>query len=43
LFKVKIVSASFNMVDVHVTRQSKANEEHVFKDKKPWKNKIPID
>jgi hypothetical protein len=39
LFKVKVVSASFNMVDVHVTAQSKDNEEHVFKERKPWKNK----
>jgi hypothetical protein len=31
------------MVDVHVTTQSKDNEEHVFKERKPWKNKIIID
>ncbi len=32
IIKVKIASALVNMVDVHVTTQSKANEEHVFKD-----------
>jgi hypothetical protein len=30
--KVKIASALVNMVDVHVTIQSKASEEYVFKD-----------
>jgi hypothetical protein len=29
---IKIASAFVNMVDVHVTTQSKANEEYVFKD-----------
>jgi hypothetical protein len=29
---IKIASALVNMVDVHVTTQSKANEEYVFKD-----------
>jgi hypothetical protein len=29
--KVKFFNASINMGDIHVTTQSKANEEHVFK------------
>ncbi len=32
IVKVKIASALVNMVDVHVTTQSKASEEYVFKD-----------
>jgi hypothetical protein len=31
------------MGDIHVTTQSKANEEHVFKDQEPRKNKFIID
>jgi hypothetical protein len=29
--EVKVLSASVNMANVHVTTQSKASEEHVFK------------
>ncbi len=32
IMKVKVTSASINMVDVHVTTRNKANEEQVFKD-----------
>jgi hypothetical protein len=40
LVEVKIVSASINMVNVHVTTTcNKGNEEHLFKDQKSRKNK----
>jgi len=38
--KVKVTNASINMVDVHVTIQSKVIEEQVFKNQNPKKNKI---
>ncbi len=41
--EIKITIISVNMGDIHVTTQSKASEEHVFKDQKPRKNKSIID
>jgi hypothetical protein len=43
LVEVKVVNVSINMVDVHVTTQSKATKEHVFKYQKPRKNKNVVD
>ncbi len=41
--KVKVTNASINMVDVHVTVQSKVIEEQVFKEQNPKiKNKIVV-
>jgi hypothetical protein len=36
---MKVLSASVNMANVHVTTQSKASEEHVFKNWKATNNK----
>ncbi len=41
--EIKVVNVLVNMVDVHVTIQSKANEEHVFKDQEPRKNKTKVE
>jgi hypothetical protein len=37
-----MINASINMVDVNITTWSKTNEEHVFKDREPRKNKFAI-
>jgi hypothetical protein len=39
VIKVKVISALVNMVDVHVTIQSKATKKQVFKDQELIKNK----
>jgi hypothetical protein len=36
---VRVPSVLINMADVHVTTQSKASEEHVFKNWEPTNNK----
>jgi hypothetical protein len=43
VLEIKVVNVSINMVDVHVTIQSKVIEEHVFKNQELKKNKIVID
>jgi hypothetical protein len=39
IIKVKVVTALINMEDVNVTIRIKTSEEHVFKVRKPRKNK----
>jgi len=41
--RAKVAIALLNMIDIHVTVQSKATKQQVFKDLKPKKNKIKID
>jgi len=41
--EVKIANVLINMVDVHVTIQSKTSEKHVFKDQEPRKNKTKVE
>ncbi len=43
IVEVKVTIVLVNMGDIHVTTQSEASEEHVFKDQEPRKNKSIID